>query len=345
VNGSFRDYFQTALKPNVAIGQDMQLSLMPSRVFRADLFDEYQRTIDPFTGMPTLSSTMAPGATGAPTPAANLTVPSYSRDKVGVGTRLQLSTPGQLFRVGAGYRFDEDYFEDNVFKGNRNSMHTVSSDTSWEFLPQTALVWNGSVRLHDWQSQSSGMPTAIGNRVSGTLVDSKIGLNGALTPRIGLTIAGGYSAGFYRDNNDYEGVIAQLSGRWKIQENALWTLGYDRQFNVSFQGNHVRTDRIGTSIQATISGALLVALRGAFSFVTFGADPMLKTRTDRNLQLNLNGEYRFVDWLAATAEVGYIQNFTDYQFPGSLLSTGGQTLTYNPQYKQVQVWGGLRAFL
>jgi hypothetical protein len=326
-SGSLKHYFGSNLRTDMGVGQDARLVLTPSKIFRAEIFDDFHRTIDPFT------------QAGAPTAAARA---AYDRDQLGAGTRLQLSTPGALFRGGAGYRFDLDHFEDVAFKSNRNRAHTISGDTSWEFLPKTALVWNGQVQLH--QFANPGLASAA-DHYSGTLVSSNLGINGALTERIGFTVLVGYGAGFFSNKNDYDTVIGEVEARWRLVEAVQWTVGYDRQANAAFQGNFTRTDRIRTGLQMLLSGAFMIALKGDLAFVRFGQDTRLAAmgagnRTDRHLGLNLSGEYRFIDWLAATGELGYIRNFSDYVFPAMGMQPG-----LKASYDQFSAWFGLRAFL
>jgi hypothetical protein len=75
------------------------------------------------------------------------------------------------------------------------------------------------------------------------------------------------------------------------------------------------------------------------------------SRKDTHLLLNLNGEYRFVDWLALTAEVGWLQDFTKYKVLALEPATGVGSSTalvmdQDPaRYKQFIAFLGLRAFL
>lgn len=262
---------------------------------------------------------------------------------LGVGTRLQVSSPGALLKAGAGYRFDIDMFEEKAAFGSNNSVsHTISADNSWEFLPKTALVWNGNLRLHRYTDPAG----SVAVRNNSTDVSSSIGINGALTARVGATATVGYNAFFSADNNDYDTVSTQLEVRWKIQDNVLWAVGYDRQVNPSFQGNFARVDRIKTRLQSMLMGSLLLMLRGEVSFLAFGADSLLDQgqgpRRDTHLLTNLSGEYRFVDWLAATAEVGYIRNFTDFEYR---FMTGSMLSSRPAKYDQFAAFIGLRAFL
>lgn len=330
VGAAFKYFFAPA-ESDIGLGQDARLVWTPSSVFALELFDDFRRTVDPFTE-----------------PAGPLTGDTsqlvYERDQLGVGTRLQLSTPGGLLKAGLGYRFDLDYFESELFAANTNYAHSITADTSWEFLPKTAVFWNGALQFHEFAEQDG---VVISERNDSTRVRSKLGLNGALTPRIGFTLAGGYGAGFFEDESDYESVIAQIEARWRLRETVLWALGYDREFSTAFQGNFARMDRIKTRLQAMLGGAFLLGARAELTFVDFGRDDRLADpeRDDIHLLTNLNGEYRFTDWFAVTAEFGYLRNFTDYVYVIDDPADPGPPFVDGAEYERFEAWLGVRAFL
>ncbi len=330
VNAAFMYYFAPA-EGDIGVGQDARLIWAPGDVFSLELFDDFNRSIDPFAD-----------------PAGPITMSSeadqlaFARDQLGVGTRLGLSTPGGLVKGGVGYRYDLDYFEDDLYRSNNNDSHTILADTSWEFLPKTALFWNGSVQFHDFDEDPSN--EALTDRADSTKVRSKIGLNGALTQRVGFTLAGGYTAGFYDDDNDYENVMAQVELRWRLRETMLWAVGYDREYGTAFQGNFARMDRAKTRLEALLGRVVVLGARAELTFVDFGFDERIDalggdpTRNDIHLLVNLNGEYRIIDWLAITAEFGYLENFTDFEYP--VMGPNDPA-----EYRRFEAWLGLRAFL
>jgi hypothetical protein len=329
VNAGLKHYFAFTDSTGIGLGQDLRLALQPSSVFGFEIFDEFHRSIDPFTD---------PADTGAAGAAAQSV--DYARNQLGVGARLQLSTPGQLLRGGVGYRADLDRFDDQAFEGNDSTAHTITGDTSWEFLPKTAVFWNGTFKFHGYDNPTLAPNT---DRNDSRVIDSKLGLNGALTERIGFTISGGYGAGFVDGASDYDSVIAQIEARWRMRETLLLALGYDREFQPSFQGNSVRMDRIKARFQMLLAARIVVGARAELSFLSFGRDDTAAdpTRDDKHLLTNLSGEYRMLEWLAVTGELGYIQNFTDYV---STTTAGGMTVDDPAKYKRFEAWLGLRAF-
>jgi hypothetical protein len=342
-SGAFKYYFAQS-EGDIGVGQDAKLTWTPSQVFALELFDTYHRSVDPF------GDAVAPMS-------SDTDQLNFARDQIAVGTRLQLSTKGGLVKGGLGYRFDYDWFEHDIYRQNVNLTHNIAADTSWEFLPKTALFWNGVVQLHQYDDTYAD--EAPSERNSSTSVSSKLGINGALTQKVGFTVAGGYGAGFFTDDNDFESVIAQVELRWHLRETIVWALGYDRQFDTAFQGNYSRLDRVKTNLQAMFLGALLLGARAELTFVDFGADADLATgangttapaeRNDIHILTNLNGEYRFTDWFALTAELGYLQNIAkdgdgnDYAY--TTVDADGNVNVDEAKYKRFEAWLGVRAFL
>ena len=344
-NGSLRHYFATDAGTDMAVGQDLTFAWNASSIFRLELYDSFSRSIDPFT------EPVSPAVPGGIQEDIN-----YARDQLAAGLRLQLSSPGRLIKFGVGYRIEFDHFEDDRFASNRSRTHTISADDSWEFLPKTALFWNGNIQLHEYTSPFD----AIGERNDATLVNTKIGINGALTQRVGFTVAAGYSAGFFADDNDFENVLAQVELRWKPQENLLWALGYDRETRPSFQGNFANMDRVKTRLQGMFGGVVVLTANADLTFVDYGLDQQFQSeRNDVQLLTGLAGEYRIVDWFAITGQLGYLQNFTDFEYrlddpndndpplAGGVDDPNGDDdpILDPAEYKRFEAWLGIRAFL
>ena len=327
VAGTFKHYFATSLSdhPNMGVSQDAKFKWNASSIFALELFQDFKRSIDPFG---------EPG--GGPIDPVGA---SFNRHQLGGGTRLQLSTPGKLLKGGLGYRIDWDSFQSEAFDANDSLKHTISADTSWEFLPRTAIFWNGAFAIHDYMNDDA---QGLGVRSGSKTIANKLGLNGALTERVGFTLAGGYDAAFSDDQDDSESITAQAEARWRVLTASQWTLGYDRTLRPSFQGNTMITDRIKTVFGSMFGSVLALNAKAEFAFVNFGNDPELGERDDKHLVLSLGGEYRFLAWIAMTAELGYQQNFTDFAVVTTL---DGEETVNAAKYKRFEAWLGVRAFL
>lgn len=335
VSGSLLHYFSTSFGTAFAIGQDAKLTLRPGQIFSLELSEEFRRSVDPFT------EAADPNVMDGD-PDVN-----FARDRLNVGARAQLGTPGGVLKAGLGYKFGIDHFEDDAFRDNRSNSHTVGADTSWEFFPKTALIWDGSVLRNNFIRSTDELTPAEQASLTATRNDStslrtRLGLNGALTSRIGFTVAGGYGAGFYDSGDDFEAFIAQVEARWKPQETISWSLGYDRETMPSFQGNFLLMNRVKTAAQMLLGGVVVIQGRVELSFLDFGNDPIQGERDDIHLLGNLSGEYRITDWFAITAEASYWENFTDFVF---VTGTGPNQVRDEARYRRIEGWLGVRAFL
>jgi hypothetical protein len=346
VSAWLRHYLDAGPDTNVGVGQDARLTLKPGSVFTLELSEELKRTIEPFT------EAVAPQTPMDPAEAQDV---NFARDQLTLGARTSLGTPGGVLKGSLGYKFGIDHFEDEGFRDNRANSHTVSADTSWVFFPKTALLWDGSIARHNFirstdELSEADMADLTAVRNDSTTLKTRLGLNGALTPRIGFTVAGGYAAGFFDAGDEFESFIAQVEGRWRPEETISWSLGYDRETMIAYQGNFVYMDRVKTATQLMLSGTVVIQGRVELTFLDFGVDPTQGERDDIHFLANLSGEYRLADWFAITLEGSYWQNFTDFAF---VIDGGDDGNVMTPddnnedpaKYNRFEGWLGVRAFL
>jgi len=334
VSGSLYHYFEAYERTDMGIGADMKLTINEGKPFSVIIDEEFKREIRPFS-QPSFSSPMLPAQ---PT---NGNAPNYGRDQNTVGARFQLATPGDLLKGSLGYSFGFDMYEDDLFDTNNSMTHTVSEQLSWTFLPKTALFQMLDVAF---QSYASGAGNSVSTLNDNKRVSTEMGLNGALSPAWGLTLAAGYGAGFYDNNVDYESITLRTQVRWKISEAVKSSLGYQRAFQSTFQGNFARTDAIRAEVNVVMGGVFYLQPSVGVNFVDFGPTSQDGTQGARNdiyLDATLSGEYRVIDWLAITAEVAYMQNFSEYSY----IVQGLAGPVADPvKFQSVEAWLGVRAF-
>jgi hypothetical protein len=157
----------------------------------------------------------------------------------------------------------------------------------------------------------------------------------------------GYAAGFYELASDFDGVIARLDTRWRPRPTVSLTAGYDRDIRPSFIGNFTTMNRLYADAGFTLAGALQLGLRTWVSFdksglalrpdgTLLGNEPY---RQDIRLYAGIFGEYRFTAWLALFGQVGYLADFTDFQYLGT-----DPLLDPAAGYQRFDAWLGLRVF-
>lgn len=331
VRASYYEFFADESRRNVSIDAALRLTITPSPIFSLAVFDEFGRSIRPFTENTSPST-------------------STARDQNRAGLDVTFSTAGNVFQVRAGYRFSLDYFEGSDFQYGNTMTHTVELQETFRFLPQTAIIHETTVGYRDYFSGLVG-PTAV---FDSTYVQSRIGLNGAITPEISIGALVGYAAGFADSSipgydQDYESVVAQAQLGWAFMENARFTLGYQRTFNPSFVGNYYSMDRGFVGLQMMFGGQFLVGLDGGVAYVDFGQivapdGMMVGTSTERSdirVDASLFAEYRFTDWLGVNGTFSYYGDFTNFQY---LLRTPAMTALDPAGYNKIELWLGVRVF-
>jgi len=254
VSGTGKYYF-TPSDLSIGIGQDLSLVVNPERPFSAELRQSYKLSQDPFT---------EPAG-----PAGGERDFNFDRHRLSVGPYLRLATPGGLLNGGLGYDYTKDFFTANEFSENDTQAHSILADINWEFLPKTAVFWNGTLRLRSYDNVRPDTPV---ERNDSTEPSGKVGLNGALTSTVGFTLAAGYGAAFYKADDDNENVIGQAELRWRPSTRVLVGLGYERQAVSAFQGNYANMDRVKAGTSVNLGGVFLLSLKGELTFVDYGRD-------------------------------------------------------------------------
>jgi hypothetical protein len=333
LTGSYYHHFGTYYDDNVSTSADVNLVINPDRPFSVTVYDTFTRSIRPFS---------EPGWMR----------PNYARDRNVVGVDLGFASPGGLLKSSLGYAFRFDFFEDENFSDNNSFTHTVSSNSSWQFLPKTALLHRLSLGFQNYPNYD---PTSVSQLNDNVRLKTAMGVNGVLTPRVSMTALIGYGAGFYEDAADYEDVNGRLEARWRATEKFAWTFGYERGYESSFLGNFNRRDRGYTKATLTVGAALLLGAKLSAGLYHYGVPrdgagvPLAEgdteeERDDIRLNAGLFGEYRILDWLATTAELGYQANFTDFEYEVETGDPLDPSYLEPAGYHKIEAWLGVRAF-
>jgi hypothetical protein len=271
---------------------------------------------------------------------------SYGRNHNTATLDLVGRSKSQVLEGRLGYTNALEFFDADIYGYGNNMTHRVPALLSWLFFPTSALVYTFEYANQQFQNpdQIATSPTLLSdnNRVS-----NMMGYNGAITERFSLTAMIGYAAGFYNIGEDYDGVIARIDTRWRPRPTVSLIAGYDRDVRPSFIGNFTTVNRLYANARFTLDGALQLGIKTWVSFDKSGLalspdGTLLGNQTHREdirLYAGIFGEYRFTAWLALFGEVGYLADFTDFQYVGapSLLDPAAD-------YQRFEAWVGLRVF-
>ena len=342
--GTFQHYTQFAVRDAVNLDLNGAATLAPERPVSLSLIQSLRRSALPF------SDTQLP-----PEARDRALAADYTNYMENAGVQLNFRTSGGLLRGGVAYNFGYIWFNDLNFKFNNNITHSATVNLGWEFLPKTALFYDTTfkhqtfTKLNDRALALSAVNTLVNNDV----ITSRVGINGAITSRIGATVAVGYTAGFYDSGDEPEGVVGSVEGRYTPTSETEAALTFDRGFLPSYQGNFQDRTRILGRFRWLFGGAFLVTAQAGIEFLTFGFDAKQnKTRDDRRYLVDLSGEYRFIDWLALTGQLSMLRDDTDFVFEFDVdegTDSSGMTITRTlrdpARFSAYEAWIGVRAFL
>ncbi|MEM7677652.1 MAG: hypothetical protein AAF449_16775, partial [Myxococcota bacterium] len=234
---------------NISVDGFFDLTFNPEGLFVFRLYDNLGRSIRPFADAPPEGE-----------------APRYGRVSNQAGADLTLQSDGRTLSATLGYRFDLDFFEDEQFDQLNSFGHLVSLAFNWRFFPNTALVTRTEAAFQNYYNESPSEPGSL--VVDNRRVNQWVGINGAVTEKIGFTAMVGYTAGFFDSDatDDFDNVLAHLELQYRPRRSLNFALGYRRGFRSSFIGNFVKSDRIYLTSQLTLGGSFLVGANVAVSF-------------------------------------------------------------------------------
>jgi len=330
LGAAYYHYFDSRVPESVAADAHIDFSYNPSQVFTLQLRDVFRRTIQPFTNPDTLAGTTS----------------SYGRNINLASLDLVGKSKSQVLEGRVGYTNRIEFFDAGVFQYGNNLTHAVPVLLSWSFFPTSALVYEAVYDNQQYdEARVASSPTLLSNS---NRVSSLIGYNGALTERFSLTAMIGYAAGFYQfGGDDFDGVVARLEARWNPRPTISLVGGFERGFRPSFIGNYFQMNRLQAQTRFILSGALQLGIKAWVSFdksglalapdgTLLGTEPY---RKDTRVYAGLFAEYRVRAWLGLVGQVGYLADFTDFQYLGAQ-----PLLDPRAEYQRVQAWLGLRVF-
>lgn len=333
-SASYYHFFLASARDNVSGDLSANLQINPDRPVSFTLNEQFVRTIRPF----------APQVGGESV--------SFGRNQNIVGGQLQLSTPGNLFQGRIGYDFNYNFFDGRQYQGSNSMQHTARAGSSLRFLPQTALIYDFTFDYQTFPNASES--TAL---LSDSMrLQTRIGLNGAITNKFSMMALFGYSAGFFSRGDDFEAFVGQIEGRFQLTEGSKLAFGYDRSVFGSYIGNFYRQDRFYANASLLLVGRVLVGVDVSAALLSFGVpiaangvtplgfnsdDMNDPSRSDTRLVTSLYSEYRITDFLAVNATVRYTGDYTTFQY----VTTEASMMFIEPAgYSKFEAWLGVRYF-
>ena len=333
LSASMYHYFATQANTNVETDASLNLVINPDGNFQARLYDEFSRSIRPFSNGPVADT------------------PTFAIDRNVAGLELSLGSKSKTLTGRMGYEFGFAFFEDDEFDYSNSVSHRAHLGVTWNFFPSTALFSETSFVYRDFINAGDAPAVILADNMR---LSSVVGINGAVLDTFFVSLLVGYTAGFLPNNfgvlDEFESVEAGLELKWAPLSAFSVALGYRRQFLPSYTGIFRRSDRIYLRGQVVGWGAFMLGLDSSISFEETGTavDPSLALvgfqdkRSDIRLNVKLFAEYRITDWVAITGSAGVLSDFTDFEY----VSTDPSTPIVDPrgEYTAFEAFLGARIF-
>jgi hypothetical protein len=271
----------------------------------------------------------AAGYTHAKSPNA-LGIQALAFDVDAVRAGLDVKARYGTFEASIGYGFLATFFDSVPTTPFSNWQHALSVRNQWRFRPQTSLFHETVQNVTLFRTPDR----AVNNLADSRPLRTRLGLNGLVTPRVGVLLAAGYGASFHdraKATAQYDGVIGQAEFRTRLTRSTMQegssgssaalqvdlSGGYVRDFENNYLGTYTATDKGYATVSTVLFGRLWFRVQGSLAWLRYPgatlqggvfASPAFDVRRG---EVSAFGEYRFGDSFAVNVTAQYLQNASD----------------------------------
>lgn len=325
-----------------------RLDILPQRPLSFGLQAGYVRTINP-------------NATGNPDD-------SFNRNTLNVGADFTIRPGGGTFDWKFGYLGNFAFFDNSAVTPFNNFQNSITTRGTWKFSPKTAVIYDGNFSFITYTQQSQ----AFNGLLDSTPIRSRLGLNGLIGSRFGLSAFAGYGGSFVQSDNplvqqygfgykdkSFPGIIGSLEGKFFLTPNpnsdpgaatlavSALSIGYNRDFAQSYLGSFYGSDRGYLKFSFFFGGRALISIEGGAGareypniFSNQSATPIHTDFTDAALDATLFGEYRFTNTLGLNATLRYTEEISSTSLPSD-----SQGDLYHMAFRRFEAYLGFRWFM
>ncbi|MBN2803154.1 MAG: hypothetical protein JXR91_08670 [Deltaproteobacteria bacterium] len=276
---------------------------------------------------------------------------SQNRHELSPALGFIVSPGGGNLQIESKYRYHLLYFSDEKVGDNSNRMdHDISVNTSWKFLPKTALISNVLFSPHLYYGSNS-------TNVDSLPLKSYLGIQTLILNKFGIKFLAGYGASFYKAGPNFDSFIGDLALMFYMTPFSKISLGVKRDFVDSFYGNYYERDGGYLSYDQLFAGRLLLTLKSevyARIYSEYHGEGL--GDTDTTVTINKNNrkdvwitgslllEYRASDWLSFHMSGRLWADVTDFSTTYSWNDALGiaQTNVYDTQFVKFEALAGVR---
>ncbi len=331
-----------------------RLEVLPQKPFSFGLQAGYVRTL-------------AANTTGNPD--AN-----FNQNTLNVGADFTIRPGGGLFDWKFGYLGNFAFFDNSSQTPFNNLQNSIITRGTWKFSPKTAVIYDGNFSFISYLQQNQ----AFNGLLDSTPIRSRLGLNGLIGSRFGLTAFAGYGGSFIQDNGNaaveqygfgyknksFPGIIGQLEGKFFLTPNpnaepgnatlsvSALSIGYNRDFSQSYLGSFYGSDRGYLKFSFFFGGKALISIEGGAGareypqvFSNGGGTNLTPIGpnngfTDAALDATIFGEYRFTNTLGLNTTLRYTEEIS-----GTSLPSDAQGDLYHMAFRRFEAYLGFRWFM
>lgn len=181
--------------------------------------------------------------------------------------QVSLSPGGGRITSRISYTNVLDMFETTTLKYGNNLGHTGNLDTSWKWLPKTALFLRLTGGYVQYLNKSSQGPS----RSDSVPLSAGLGIRGLITPKMTASVDLGYGTAFYLDRGTHVSGIGNINAGvslgFKLGYATSLGLGYGHGFrNSPIVGDYYNLDSVSLGISQSLGGRLVFSADGRYEW-------------------------------------------------------------------------------
>jgi hypothetical protein len=330
---------------NIALDADARADLNRGHPISAGFFGAFVRTVQPQTQSdPNLS---------------------FTHDDIRLGGDVTFLPGGGNLDLGLGYQFAPTFYEESNAVAYSSISHIITFRDRWKFRPRTAVFSEGTLSFVSYPNSTRA--TFLLN--DSTPLRTRAGLNGLLTNWFGATLAGGYSATFFKSGNlastsQYDSFNAQAEAEFFLSPGntpdepgaatlllSTFTFGFSRDYQRSLVGNYLTDDQLYARLEYWFGSRVVlnVSLRAERLdypdvFATNGLKEITPGFTNYRLDGLVFAEYRFSQVFGLNTTIEYTRQFSETLIPAGPLPGNTVPAFFDQNYGHLQAFLGFRYF-
>ena len=191
-------------------------------------------------------------------------------------------------------------------RGQSNT-HKLKLATRWQFFPKTALTLDVQYWMVDYPQvydlDAQGEEVQAPNK-DATPLRAELGIKGLITPRISMTLRGGYVNSFNSSGGSYAGPIGKFQLEYWLEPVLRIRLGYQLKLGDDGFANYFVLHRSAFSTTVNFASRLSVTGEVGFDYYTYSLDGVpnwaigLQQRKEPILRTKTEAAWAPTDWFA-----------------------------------------------